>query len=103
MSHPDPCYDHDNSYEDDMNYEDYNGFYGEDSSNYHPDADHEIASQFDEEEEENEDEEWSDDYDDSMDGDHESGLASAGWGTDEDYGHYGDDIDAFHDYYGEDY
>jgi hypothetical protein len=39
-----------------------------------------------------------------MDGDHESGLASAGWGTDEDYGHYGDDIDSFHDYYGgEDY
>jgi hypothetical protein len=103
MSHPDPCYDHDNSYEDDMNYEDYNGFYGEDSSNYHPDADHEIASQFDEEEEENEDEEWSDDYDDSMDGDHESGLASAGWGTDEDYGHYGDDIDAFDNYYGEDF
>lgn len=29
-------------------------------------------------------------YDDSMDGDHESGLASAGWGTDEDYGDYGD-------------
>jgi hypothetical protein len=26
-------------------------------------------------------------YDDSMDGDHASGLASAGWGTDEDY-HY---------------
>ncbi len=24
------------------------------------------------------------------DGDHESGLASAGWGTDEDYGYYGD-------------
>ncbi len=24
--------------------------------------------------------------DDSMDGDHESALASAGWGTDEDYG-----------------
>lgn len=31
------------------------------------------------------------DYDDSMDGDHESGLASAGWGTDEDYGLYEDD------------
>jgi hypothetical protein len=31
-----------------------------------------------------------DEYDDSMDGDHESGLASAGWGTDEDYGFYGD-------------
>lgn len=25
-------------------------------------------------------------YDDSMDGDHASALASAGWGTDEDYG-----------------
>jgi hypothetical protein len=97
MSHPDSCYDPDNFYEDDMNYDDYNGFYGEDSSNYHPDADHEIASQF---EENDEDEEWSDDYDDSMDGDHESGLASAGWGTDEDYGYYGDDIDAFN---GEDF
>jgi hypothetical protein len=31
--------------------------------------------------------------DESMDGDHESALASAGWGTDEDYGKYdsGDD------------
>jgi len=27
-----------------------------------------------------------DDYDDSLDGDHASALASAGWGTDEDYG-----------------
>jgi hypothetical protein len=26
------------------------------------------------------------DYDDSMDGDHQSALASCGWGTDEDYG-----------------
>jgi hypothetical protein len=26
-----------------------------------------------------------------MDGDHESGLTSAGWGTDESYGYYGDD------------
>tara|TARA_R110002020_G_scaffold354665_1_gene567397 strand:- start:180 stop:404 length:225 start_codon:yes stop_codon:yes gene_type:complete len=32
-----------------------------------------------------------DDYDDGMDGDHQSALASAGWGTDEDYGYYGDD------------
>lgn len=30
------------------------------------------------------------DFDDSMDGDHESALASAGWGTDEDYGSAGD-------------
>lgn len=29
------------------------------------------------------------DYDDSMDGDHESALASCGWGTDEDYGSFG--------------
>lgn len=29
------------------------------------------------------------DVDDSMDGDHDSAMASAGWGTDEDYGHYG--------------
>lgn len=27
-------------------------------------------------------------YDESMDGDHASALASAGWGTDEDYGSY---------------
>ncbi len=30
------------------------------------------------------------DGDGSMDGDHESALASAGWGTDEDYGYFGD-------------
>ena len=30
-------------------------------------------------------------YDDSMDGDAESALASAGWGTDEDYGCYGEE------------
>ena len=32
-----------------------------------------------------------DDYDDSMDGDFDSAMASAGYGTDEDYGCYGDD------------
>tara|TARA_R100001510_G_C7645224_1_gene202613 strand:- start:412 stop:705 length:294 start_codon:yes stop_codon:yes gene_type:complete len=31
-----------------------------------------------------------DDYDDSMDGDFDSGMASAGFGTDEDYGYYGE-------------
>ena len=30
-------------------------------------------------------------YDDSMDGDHDSAMASAGFGTDEDYGYYGDE------------
>ncbi len=32
-----------------------------------------------------------DDYDDSMDGDWDSAMASAGFGTDEDYGCYGGD------------
>jgi hypothetical protein len=85
MSHPDPLFDPENAYEDDVNYDDYNDFhYGEVEAEDLEDS-------------------WDDSYDDSMDGDHESGLASAGWGTDEDYGSYGDDIDAFHDYYGDDY
>ena len=33
------------------------------------------------------------DYDDSMDGDFDSAMASAGYGTDEDYGYYGDNDD----------
>lgn len=32
-----------------------------------------------------------DDMDESMDGDFDSGMASAGFGTDEDYGYYGGD------------
>ena len=32
-----------------------------------------------------------DNYDDSMDGDEASALASAGFGADEDYGYYGDE------------
>lgn len=36
-------------------------------------------------------EEYESEYGDSMDGDHESALASAGWGTDEDYGYHGDE------------
>jgi hypothetical protein len=96
MSHTDPLFDPDNSYEedgmsnhfDDYNYDYHDAFYGEDSSSYHPDADHEVESQFD-------DDADYEAYDDSMDGDHDSGMTSAGWGTDEDYGFYGD--------YGEDY
>lgn len=30
-------------------------------------------------------------YDDSMDGDFDSGMASAGYGTDEDYGYFGEE------------
>lgn len=40
---------------------------------------------------EDEDDEF--DMDESMDGDHVSGLASAGFGTDEDYGYYGGEDD----------
>ena len=71
MSHPDSCYDPDNSHEDDMNYDDHDDFYGEsmDYSDYNDDRD----------------------YDESMDGDHDSAMTSCGWGTDEDYGYYGDD------------
>lgn len=97
MSHPDPLFDADNSYEDDMNYDDYNDFFDEDSSNYHPDAAHEISTHFDDEDE---GDEWDDSYDDSMDGDHDSAMESCGWGTDEDYGYYGDDTPMYDDYYG---
>jgi hypothetical protein len=55
---------HENGYEDDCSYDDHDDFYGE-SMDY-------------------------DDYNDDMDGDHDSAMTSAGWGTDEDYGHYED-------------
>jgi hypothetical protein len=61
MSHPDPFFDIDNVYDEDM-------------VDYMCD-----------------DEYWEDDYDDSMDGDHDSAMESAGWGLDEDYGYYGDE------------
>ena len=93
MSHPDPCYDPDNSYEDDdmgYNYDDHDDFFDEDSSNYHPDAEHEISTHVDNDDNE-EDYVWNDDYDDSMDGDFDSAMRDAGFGTDEDYGYYGED------------
>lgn len=58
-------------------YDDYNDFYGDDPCD--------AADE--------------DNYD-TLDGDHESGLASAGFGTDEDYGYYGDDTPMAEDYYG---
>lgn len=72
MSHPDPLYDSDNSYEDDMNYDDYNDF-------------NEMV-------EDGADDFWYDDVDDSMDGDFDSAMRDAGFGTDEDYGCYGEDF-----------
>ena len=41
------------------------------------------------------DEDDFDDYDDSMDGDWDSGMASAGYGTNEDYGDYGGGMDGW--------
>jgi hypothetical protein len=35
---------------------------------------------------------WPDEIDESMDGDHDSAMESAGWGLDEDYGYYGEDF-----------
>jgi monoamine oxidase len=43
------------------------------------------------------DEVWNEDYDESMDGDWDSAMASAGFGTDEDYGIFDD----YNDFYGE--
>ena len=74
MSHPDSLYDPDNSEDDDMDYdfaqevEDYNDYYIEENS---VDDD--------------------DDYYDDMDGDHDSAMRDAGFGTDENYGYYGED------------
>ena len=73
MSHPDPLYDPDNSYEnDDMydidaNYDDHNDFY-EDMDDYQSSNEY-----------------WETDYDDSMDGDHDSAMGSVGWAEDEYY------------------
>ena len=83
MSHPDPLFDPENVYEgdfelpsDDPNYDDSNDFYLEDS---------------DEEEEDEDDDAWDDDRMDYMDGDFDSAMRDAGFGTDEDYGYYGED------------
>lgn len=92
MSHPDPLYDEENTMNDDYNYDDHDDFYGEnmDYSDYNDDEDN--SGEVD----------WHDEVDDSMDGDHESALASAGWGTDEDYGYYGEDVDYREDFHADD-
>jgi hypothetical protein len=94
MSCPDPLYDADNSYEDDEMftepdesdvpfaeylYDDYEDFHGE-ALDYEDDND----------DVEEEDDVWDDSYDDGIDGDFDSGMRDAGYGTDEDYGYYGE-------------
>lgn len=78
MSHPDPLFD---------SYDDHNDFWGLpenelDDIREQMDADH----GFDEDDEDFYDDSWDDE---SMDGDHDSAMESAGWGTDEDYGYFG--------------
>ena len=67
MSHPDPLYDPDNSYDDDI-------VDNEEDSNYDDDND----------------------FNESMDGDHDSAMESIGWGLDEQYeshdSDYGEDF-----------
>lgn len=76
MSHPDPLYDPDNSYEDD------------DMVVEHDPSDILFVEYlYDGHEDVYEDD--NDSYDDSMDGDFDSGMRDAGFGLDEDYGYYG--------------
>ena len=95
MSHPDPLYDADNSYEEDVIYDDYNDFYREDEidSDWQEIRDvHDGTAEYRDDLDPDElDDAWNDDYDDSMDGDFDSAMRDAGWGTDEDYGYYGED------------
>ena len=87
MSHPDPLFDPDNSHEDDnmaIEHDPSDILFAE----YLYDGNDDVY------------EDDNDSYDDSMDGDMETGLSSAGWGTDEDYGYYGDDTPMSDDYYG---
>lgn len=63
----------------DDNYDDHNDFYGDVTAD---DID-DLGDMMDDNE--------SDYYDDSMDGDFDSAMRDAGFGTDENYGYYGED------------
>ena len=86
MSHPDSCYDPDNSYEDDEMFTEPN-----DSDVPFVEYLYDDYNDFHEEDENEENDVWADDYNDSMDGDFDSAMRDAGFGTDEDYGYYGED------------
>ena len=59
--------------------EDFDGDYGDELTDFEEDF--------------NLEDDFNDSEDDSMDGDFASGMASAGWGTDEDYGGGFDELD----------
>lgn len=87
MSHPDPLFDPDNALEDDMDFDSNYDYASYDDGYYDANYD-----DYNEMVEDGADDFWYDDGDESMDGDHDSAMESAGWGTDEDYGYYGEDF-----------
>lgn len=87
MSHPDPLHDEENT----MSQDSFDRFDDMAERTIYPWIDDESHDSDDANYDDHDDFFDEDDYDDSMDGDHDSAMESAGWGTDEDYGYYGDD------------
>ena len=83
MSHPDPLHDEENT----MSQDSFDRFDDMAERTIYPWIDDE-GQEWDVEDVNYDDHD--DFYDESMDGDHDSAMESAGWGTDEDYGFYGD-------------
>jgi hypothetical protein len=84
MSHPDPLHDEENT----MSQDSFDRFDDMAERTIYPWIDDE-GQEWDVEDVNYDDHD--DFYDESMDGDHDSAMESAGWGTDEDYGYYGED------------
>jgi hypothetical protein len=84
MSHPDPLHDEENT----MSQDSFDRFDDMAERTIYPWIDDE-GQDWDVEDVNYDDHD--DFYDESMDGDHDSAMESAGWGTDEDYGYYGED------------
>jgi len=85
MSHPNPLYDEENA----MSQDSFDRFDEMAERTIWPWIDDESHDSDDANYDDHDD--FFDDYDDSMDGDHDSAMESAGWGTDEDYGYFGED------------
>lgn len=77
--------------------EEYNEFLDEvDATDDEPGENEFVCQEFDD------DRDYEEYFDDSMDGDHDTAMRDAGWGTDEDYGFYGyDEYEPDCDLYGE--
>ena len=83
MSHPDPLFDPDNSYNEDFDMDNEEVYEMDGVECGHEDG-YEDDCNYDD---------YNDFYDDSMDGDHDSAMESAGWGLDEQYRLYDNDSD----------